>query len=282
MRLSRSAALVAAALLSGSSAAGAQTKLIKAPYRFMVVLPMEAGSKTVTKGTLAFDFPLRWQSAAVLPTNIEVTADDRHQTLKQGQALVQTRLQFSDPALASAKSFCAPRLADPERGIAGILLGGMIARSLTDGQFCIIDRDGDGVAEMSVLVNAGSPAAREPKPITPVAYTLTPAAIVSEGDSARLLYHGGKSFEFQVIEQGHARRFTSFTYRDRNGSHTFSNFLRPQKLSEGVYRIDAPGLSFTLAGYDNSTGTAKIEWPATSSPAVVPIPDDVAVTVRMY
>jgi len=271
LRLFKFAALLPI-LLCVSTEASAEPRLLEVPTRYLVIPPMEAGSKRITKNDLAFEFALRWESAAVLAQDVAVAVDDRRQTFARGQALVETRLQFADPVFASAKSFCAPRVANPSSKLGGLLLG----RSLADGQFCLIDREGDSTAEFSVLVNAGTPAAREPRPIAPVPYTLTPGAIVSEGDSVKLRYRGGRdSFELQIIQQGQARDFQTFEYRDRDGRHRFSRWLFGDKVADGVFAVQMPGMQFKISGYDPTSNSALIEWPRTERPAIVPIPDDV-------
>jgi hypothetical protein len=266
-------------LLGGASVASAETRLLEVPYRYLVIPPMEAGSKRIAKGDIAFEFPLRWESAAVLSRDLEVSAEDRQKTFKQGQALVESRLQFTDSGFARARSFCAPRLADPLTKPGGFLLnnllGRAIMRSATDGQFCIIDRDGDGTAEYSVLVNAGSPAAREPRQIAPVAYDLTPSAVVSEGDSMKVRYRGGRSFELQIVEQGHMRLFQTFEYQDQGGHHRFVRLYSAQKVAEGIYETGAPGITFKVS--NPSSDSTVIEWPKTDRPAIVPVPDDVKI-----
>lgn len=274
------AATLAVALVLSPGRGAAETRLVQVPYRFLIVPPMEAGSKRVTKGDDAFDFPMRWHGAAILPHDLELAAGNRTQVLKQGQALPETKLEFTDPSFANARAYCVPRLADPiPKGgfLLRNLVGGAIARSLSDGQFCIIDQDLDGVADHSVLVNAGSPTAREPRPIAPTPYNVTPIAVVSEGDAVRFRYTGGKdSFEFQIVEQGRPRQFQTLQYRDAEGrGHRFERWLATRPLNDGSYAVEAPGLTFTVSGYDPATNSVLVAWPRTIRPRIVPIPDDV-------
>jgi hypothetical protein len=68
----------------------------------------------------------------------------------------------------------------------------------------------------------------------------------------------------QIIEQGHARQFLTFEYRDRNGDHGFRIFSR--EVGDGVYETGGPGIWFRVSGYDPS-----------SNSTLVPIPDDVSI-----
>jgi hypothetical protein len=268
--------------LSASGGAAAETQIAKVPSRYLVVSPLEAGSKRIKAGDIAFEFPMRWESAAVLPQAVEVSADDRRVVIRSGQALASAQLRFDGPGFANAAAFCIPRTADPAAKKGGWMLtnlvGPKLLRSLTDSQFCLIDRDRDGLADHSVLVNGGSPEARTPRPITPVSYNLAPEAIVSEGDSIKILYRGGKnSFEMLVVQQGTERLYQTFQFSDAKGQHQFSRWLNREKLAGGAYRMGAPGLIFNVRDYDPRTKSILVSWDKTDEPAIVPIPDDVKI-----
>ena len=279
LRFYRFAALLPA-LLCAPSLASAETKPLETPSRYLVILPSESVTKHLRVGDAALDVPLRWKSAAVLSQPVQVAADDRRVNLTQGQALAEMRLQFDDPKFAQASAFCVPRLADPIRkapmafGLGG-MLGKALARSATDGQFCLVDLNRDGIADHSVLVNAGSPAARSPVPIAGAPYVLTPGAPVSEGDSFRIAYGGGSSFEIAIIQQGNARRFDTLTFVGPSGKSRFNKYLRTVKMPDGSVQVPAPGVVFTARNYDKSSKSIDIDWPAVTQPVALPIPDDV-------
>lgn len=260
----------------------AETRILEVPTRFLVVPPLEAGSKRVTAGEIAFEFPMRWQSAAVLSQPVELAADERRVVVRNGQALARAKLRFEGSGFAGAAAFCVPRTADPAAKKGGWLLNNLVGpkllRSLTDSQFCLIDRDLDGLAEHSVLVNGGTPEARTPRPITPVAYQIIPDAIVSEGDSIKILYRGGKSsFEMLVVQQGTPRLYQTFEFTDAKGRHQFSRWLNREKLADGTSLMGAPGLKFIVRDYDPRTKSVLVRWDKTDESAIVPIPDDVKI-----
>jgi hypothetical protein len=265
------------ALLCMPSLAGAETRLLEVPTRYLVIPPSAAQSKHLKEGDAVLDVPLRWRSAAVLSRAVQIAADDRREDLKQGQALVETRLQFDDPKFAQAAAFCVPRLANPLRKSPwlGSPLGSLFARSITDGQFCLIDVDRDGTADHSVLVNAGSPAARAPSPIDGIPYVLTPDAPVSEGDSFKISYGGGSYFDMEITQQGKPRRFDTLAFKSASGRAKFNNPLRVLKMPDGSVRVPAPGITFTVRNYDKASKTIDIDWPAVPQPVILPIPDDV-------
>lgn len=243
--------------------------------------PDAGGSRTLVKDDVLWNVPLRWPKAAILEQATQLAADDRRANLNVGDALAQTRLQFDDPALAHAVSFCVARLADPNKATWGII-GGILARSLTDGQFCIIDKDGDGIADLSVLINAGSPAARTPVTMTPLRYRLAIGAEVGKGDYARLVYRGGQKFELEFFEQGSKRRYDTFTTSSNFGRETFSSLIRRTKLRDGNQVYLTPGGTLHLRSFDQATGAITIDWDARTRFKLMPVPDEVRTTIRYY
>lgn len=275
MRLYRIAAALPA-LLCLPSLASAETKPLETLSRYLVIPPSEGVTKHLRVGDAVLDVPLRWKSAAVLNQAVQVAADDRRLGLTKGQALVEMRLHFDDPKFAQASAFCVPRVADPIRKsplLAMGVFGAMLARSTTDSQFCLVDANRDGVADHSVLVNAGSPAARTPVPIVPTPYILTPGAPVGEGDTFKIIYRGRSYFEMAVIQQGHARRFDTLTFVGPSGKESYKKGLRTVKMPDGSVRVPAPGVVFNARNYDKRSETIDIVWPAVTQAVALPIPD---------
>lgn len=259
----------------------AETKLLAVPPRVIAFEMEAAGSRTLARDEVLWTIPLRWLKAAVLEQSIQVAADERRTNLNAGDVLVQTRLQFDDPALADAVSFCVPRRAEANK-LAVALIGDMIARSLSDGQFCIVDRNGDGTAEMSVLINAGSPAARMPVAITPVRYRTDVGVEVGKGDYARLVYRGGQKFEFEIYEQGSKKRYDTLTTGTNLGKETYGSWIRRTKTSDGSQFFITPGGTLRLQAFDKATGSITIDWDARRRFKLMPVPDAVQTRVRYY
>jgi hypothetical protein len=273
-RLVFSAVLVIGISLSiGSSA---ETRLLEVPSRYLVV-PLSAGdTRHLHEGDAVLDVPLRWRSAAVLTQTVEVAADDRRATLREGQSLAETRLQFDDPKFAQAAAFCVPRVADPLRKnpLLGMgVIGSMLARSTTDSQFCVIDANRDGLVDYSVLINAGSTVARTPVAINPIPYKLEPGAAVGEGDTFKIIYGGGYYFEMAIIQQGHARRFDTLTFGGPSGKDRYRKILRVVKMPDGSVQVAAPGVVFNAKNLDKASKSIDVEWPAVTRLIALPIPD---------
>jgi hypothetical protein len=261
--------------------ATAETKLIRLPLRVLAFDPAVAGSRTLARDEVLWNIPLRWPKAAILEQATQVAADDRRINLNVGDVLVQTRLQFDDPALANAATFCLPRRAEPNK-VAVALIGDLIARSLSDGQFCIVDKDGDGRAEMSVLINAGSPAARMPVAIAPLPYRTDVGVEIGKGDYARLVYRSGQKFELEFYEQGSKRRYDTFTSSTNFGKEGYNSFIRRTKSPDGSQFFITPGGTLRLRSVDSATGAITVEWDARSRLKLMPVPDVVQTRIRYY
>lgn len=275
------AAAVTAGFLCIPEHAAAETKLIGLPPRVLAFDLESAGSRTLAKDQALWSIPLRWPKAAILEHPTQIIADDRRVNLNVGDVLVQTRLQFDDPSLASAVSFCLPRRAEPNK-MAVALIGDMIARSLSDGQFCIIDKDGDGTVEMSVLINAGSPAARTPVAIAPIRYRSDVGVEIGKGDYARLVYRSGQKFELEFYEQGSKRRYDTFTTTTNLGKEAYNSLIRRTKSADGSQFFVTPGGTLRLRSVDNVTGSITIDWDARSRLKLIPVPDVVQTRIRYY
>jgi hypothetical protein len=275
------AAAVTAGFFGIPEPAAAETKLIRLPPRVLAFDPESAGSRTLAKDQALWSIPLRWPKAAILEQAIQLGADDRRTNLNVGDVLAETRLQFDDPSLAGAVSFCVARLAEPSK-VTTALIGGLLARSLTDGQFCIVDREGDGTADMSVLINAGSPTARTPVRITPLRYRSDVGVEVGKGDYARLVYRGGQKFELEFYEQESKRRYDTFTTTTNLGKEAYSSFIRRTKTANGSQFFVTPGGTLNLRSFDEATGSITIDWDARTRFKLIPVPDDVQTRVRFY
>ena len=267
--------------LTVPTSAGAETRLLRVPFRLMAFMPLEAGSKHLIVGETLWKVPLRWVQGAIIQSNAQLAADERRESLVVGQVLAETKLAFDDGSFANAASWCVPRIANPNKKTFG-MVGGILARSLTDGQFCIIDRDRNGTAEFSVLVNAGSPEARTPKPIAPISYRTEEGAEAGPGDYASLTYRGGRSFELEIFQQGGKRRFSTYTANTNFGRETYQPYLRRTKAVDGSTVLISPSGQLTLKPQTGSKQEIDVSWAAMPRLKIVPVPDEVVTTYGYY
>jgi hypothetical protein len=169
-----------------------------------------------------------------------------------------------------ALTFCRPRAV-----YEGNALSAMVWRGTTDGQYCLIDRDGDGSLDHDMLLNTGDPAERLPQPISPIAYTVEDGAKAGAGDRLTVYYSGGANFSLGIEQSGRSTVFAFFRYKDERGQHAFASLIKGKKQPEGSFLIELPGRTLILTAVDKAARTATISWKAESETRVIPIPDEV-------
>jgi hypothetical protein len=142
-------------------------------------------------------------------------------------------------------------------------------RSATDRQLCLIDSDGDGRADQSLVVGDGPPALRTPRAIAPVAIDIADLVPISSNDRVQLkLTRVGRDWAeltLIILQEGHPRRFDEM-------SGPWGDSLRVSRVTQGGPG-SIIGADFSLLTVDRDTRTARIEWPAGVDPrrfAVIP------------
>lgn len=262
------------ALVLASSAAAAEPTLLRVPVRMALVPVMDAGDKPIAKGDTVFTFPLRWEEGARMDAPVAMQLDERRVAVAAGDVLARTEIRFDEPSLASAKTYCVPRRAEaPGAGFG--LMGALLARGLSDGQFCLIDGDTDGRFDHAVMVNAGSAAARTPRAIAPIAYRNEEGAEVGPGDQMRIRYHGGRVFTMEVSQQGKTRAFTDLRYQDAEGPQRYSSRIVAYRMDDGRFVARIPGMELDLTPLDPRATRATLRWQAKTQPSLVPFPDEI-------
>ena len=282
-------ACVIALAISSSAMAAGPMKVRQSDIQFAFPNSGERGVQVFNKGQVILDVPLRWSAAATVRDAVTFSADGKSETIAAGTAL--PLLVLGDESGSQVTAYCTPRRAaerSAERGGLGMLLGGGslwrgMIRSATDRQLCLIDADGDGRADQAALVNDGSPTARTPQPIAPVAITIVEGAPISRDDSARIAVSGiGRNwaeFTLTVTQQGYPRRFDSIA-----GAWGTSSRVTRIKLPEnGAKSASIFGADFSILAVDPVRQTARIEWTASADQhLIVVIPDKLRTEVRFY
>jgi hypothetical protein len=246
------------------------------------------GERLYHDGDVILDIPLVWEAGATLLDPVRVVADDMTLELKPGRIL-QAVILTENASGKKLQAFCTQREAaerKADKGALGVLLGGgslwrKMIRDATDGQYCLIDRDEDGVAEQSVQINAGTPAARTPIAIPPARLDRQNRVPISPDDKLRLtLTHvsvKGTSFSIRldIIQQGEPRGFTSF--RDQNRLSTIS-------LKNGFPAVmNILGANFEVLRAGGNDRAITILWPENVDPRyALPIPDGLRVMTSYY
>jgi hypothetical protein len=187
-------------------------------------------------------------------------------------------------------AYCTPRHAAERKadgGMLGAMLGGGslwrgLIKSATDRQYCLIDSDDDGMADHSVELNAGSPAARTPVAIAPVRLDRDKMIPISDNDDhvqikLNQVSSKGKSasFRIEVIQQGNGRVFDSI-----GDTHRITWVEAKHGLPA---RINVFETKFDVVSIDGASRTIVVKWPDdVDSKETVPITDGLRVYTRWY
>lgn len=257
-----SIAAAAAILFALPQAALAQKDREQAEQVFRVT-EAPKGEHEYKQGDYLLRVPLVWARAAVLSEAVTVTAGARSETIAAGSVLPEETLLEAENSKTFFTAYCTPRKAAErvlDKGVGAALFGGSLNRKLirdmSDAQFCLADRDGDGRLEQSLLVGDGWGDARSPHSIAPVAYEKRDDAPISPNDEVRFHFaKAGRSevtFVLEILQQGKLRGF-----------ETIGGERRVRALPTGKslpLRIGMYGTEFELVAYDTATKSVRIRW----------------------
>jgi hypothetical protein len=240
-------------------------------------------------GDAILDVPLLWLSAATLRAPVAIAADGEAEFLPAGTVLPLHVL--AEAGGSPVRAYCTPRRAAEraaDRGmLRGLLGSGTLWRGLirgaTDRQLCLIDSDGDGGADQSVVVGDGSREARTPRTIPPVPIETADLVRVSDQDRLRIVVtrlgrrNDWADFELEIVQQGHKRVFDTFSGTWGSSSRVTRIPMGPE--SPGVASI--AGADFSILSVDRANRSLRLQWAegAEASRPVV-IPDGLRVVVQ--
>lgn len=226
-------------------------------------------------GDMVLDVPLFWANAATLRDEVSVQTDETLERLAAGTVLPMQMLAESGGE--PLRAYCTPRRGAEraaDRGVLGALpavgwWARRAIRSATDRQLCLIDSDGDGRADQSLVVGDGPPAIRTPHAIAPVAIDIADLVPISSRDRVQIkLTRVGRDWAeltLIILQEGYPRRFSEISGR-------WGESLRVSRVTQGGPG-SILGADFWLQTVDRNARTARIEWPAGVDPrqfAVIP------------
>lgn len=232
-----------------------------------VYLPNAAarGTRVVRVGETFAVLPIVYVRAARIDQAIEVGAGGHRRQIDAGSVLPAVFLLAREGSSEGFIAYCTPRKAVERRldgGFMGAMFGGAltrkVVRSVTDEQFCLADRDGDGAAEASMVVGDGWGSMRSPRTIAPVPLNIADDVPVSAMDDAvRITFTGGgksgPEFRFAVVQQGKNRSFTTF------GGQPSAVFVSGK--AGWPQRTTIAAAQFDITGYDPAARAVTIRWP---------------------
>jgi hypothetical protein len=287
----------AAVLLSGLLAAG--VTLIAAPIaaeearqkpkpdaeagRFYVPNAGKTGTVTVLPGEELLRQPIRWGIAAKPGTAVRFPTSDGEAVIKAGETLPAVEISGLPGANGNSLAYCTNVPMLKEKGGGGGLMGALgsaIIRSLQDGRKCLLDKDGDGSADLAFLIDDGELSDRTPRPIAPVALNVAEMAEVGPGDYVAIEARKGSrpAFRIVIFQNGKHVNFHTLTTpdgRERRFQSVAKGATYP--LTHRIY-----GARFDIVSHDPATGAMTIAWPAEAAADKVPVPSEIQYSYRYY
>ncbi len=248
-----------------------------------------AGDRVYSEGERILDAPLMWEAGVRLTAPLAIVADTDTISLNAGDILPAVLLGKAGSSVRT-QAFCTQRKPGERKadsGVLGVLLGGgslwrSMLRAASDKQFCLLDVNDDGIAEQSVMIHAGTPAARTPVSIPPVPLDRQVKLPVSGENALRItLNHVAKSgssasFYLDIVQQGQSRTFTSF------GSTSRVTSVSLKKATE-AHIVEMVDTRFEIVSVNGPARQATIRWPQDrDANAFVPIPDGLRIVTRYY
>jgi hypothetical protein len=272
----------------GQDIVGSEVKIVEEASQVALPNSGPRGERTYRKGDVVLDVPLLWEMGATLVDPVTIMADGQNESLVAGQVLQMVVLQQTGTS-RKINAYCTPRKASErkaDKGALGMLLGGgslwrKAIRSATDRQLCLLDADDDGIADHSVVVNDGTPAARSPVSIAPAHLDRQKLLPISDKDHLRitLVDVAAKgnyiSLLLDVIQQGETRAFDSFGGTNRRtGVALKTGFPQTAEMVGARFEVLAAG------GPDRVT---TIRWPEGADAGLaIPISDRLQIVMRYY
>lgn len=278
-----------APIASAQNAAREPIEVYREAQQIALPNSLPRGDRSYKQGDAILSVPLVWESGAILKDAITIRADGDIKDLAVGsvlQAMTLTETANSKQVAA----YCTPRNAaerKADKGVLGVLLGQgtvwrKVIRSETDRQYCLIDLDDDGIADQSVLINAGTHEARTPVAITPVHLDRQKLLPISDRDKMVIVLTEvskdglAANVRLDIIQQGEPRAF------DWIGNTMRSTRFSGKKQGFPV-KAEIFGARFSIVSLDGATRTAVINWPQDADPALaLAVSDGLQVNVRMY
>lgn len=247
------------------------------------------GDRVYTEGETILDTPLLWEAGARLIAPLTIAADTETISLNAGDILQAVMLGKAGGAVRT-QAYCTQRKAAERKadsGVLGAMLGGgslwrSMLRAASDKQFCLLDANDDGIAEQSVMIHAGTPAARTPATIAPVTLDRQTKLPVSGENALRITINrvakngSSASFYLDVVQQGKSRTFTTF------GDTARLTAISLKKADE-AHIVEMVGTRFEIVSVNGPARQATIRWPQDrDANAFVPIPDGLRIVTRYY
>lgn len=173
---------------------------------------MGAGIRVIRFSDNVVDRPTVWGLSAKLDADAVLTTSEGADKIPAGSILPEVKFMGIGGALGEVTGFCTPvrkNVADSVRGGLFASLQLKIQRSLEDGRKCVVDLDGDGLAEMGFLLDDGNDRDRVPHKINPVQLNIAKMREREPGNRVVISVYRTKkpAFSVHIFEQDKQRVF---------------------------------------------------------------------------
>lgn len=241
--------------------------------RFYLPNDGKHGTQVVKDGDEVLRQPIRWDMAARTATEVRFATSDGDAVIPAGTILPAVRILHVAGMDATSIAWCThvPYIKDKARGLLG-MLSTTAMRSLKDGRKCVVDRNGDGTAELALLIDDGTTTDRSLRPISPVALNMMSMAEIGSGDYVSIVVRKASRPSFRIVmyQNGKQVHFDTISVRGMNEPYIKSVDKKANyPLPFGIY-----GARFEIRSFDPITGTVTISWPSDGLGEKVPVPDE--------
>ena len=252
-----------AAFLNSFPPATAQTqglpKVLEQATLYYQPNKMGAGVKTVRRGENIIVRPTVWDLSAKVGSSVSIKTSEGMVVIPEGTILPAVKIYNLSGYSGVATAFCTvERKSVPDRQPSpwGNLLA-KIEHSMEDGRKCLLDSDGDGLAELGFLLDDGQPSDRLPSSITPVALNVAEMRERESGNSVEISVVRIKrpGFFISISEQGKGRLFEKI-YTDRGVDMRWQDAPRDAALP---LDMDVYGARIRILESNDADHTLKVE-----------------------
>lgn len=241
---------------------------------------VEAGVKIFKPGDNVFQQPAYWSDSAKVSEFVKIKTSKGEASIPDGMILPAVAITGLPGTSEIAIVYCTPPKkmdAETSTRMFGVL-GRKIADSLSDGQKCLYDKDGDGSAELGFLLNDGTAEDRVPQPITPIALNVMKfrKAGLDYWVSLKLDKAKRPTFSLDMMQNGKKAKFYQITVGEQRYPRTKSvdkNSVLPIDFSNY-------GAKFRIISHDPKSGETKIEFSGQDKDQWMMVPTETEITVR--
>jgi hypothetical protein len=243
---------------------------------------VKAGIRTFGPGDLIVRQPTLWGLSAKLTMPATIKLDSESLFVPDGVVLPAVKIIGLPNATGETIAFCTEaKKADKLLTTSAFgIFGAKIADSLTDGQKCLLDSDGDGNADQGFLLNDGKREDRLPRPISPVPLNIAELREPGLGYAViiQLVKSKKPTFEIDILHDGNFKQFHTI-------DTTLGSFSKRISISKKVslpQDLNVFGTKFRVQAFNAETGEVTLEFAEADEARLMPVPTETKVTYTYW